>query len=71
MAQFSGSRQIVVQQRREAFVPSLAAADVLEYRWLKRGEAFENFVRGQMAATAQAQLDKSTFESLSRRTSKC
>ena len=49
---------------RKHSLPSLAAAGVLEYRWLNRCNVFENFVREQMAATAQGQLDKSTYESL-------
>ena len=44
--------------------PSLAAAGVLEYRWLERWKVFENFVRDQMAATAQGQQDTSACECL-------
>ena len=33
-------------------------------KWLQRWKVFENFVRDQMAATAQGQLNKSTYESL-------
>ena len=49
---------------RKPSLPSLAAAGVLEYRCFKRWKVFENFVRDQMGATAQGQLDKSTYESL-------
>ena len=45
---------------RKHSLPSLAAA--AELKW----KVFENFVRDQMAATAQGQLDKSTYESLAR-----
>ena len=43
---------------RKHSLPSLAAAGELKWK------VFENFVRDQMAATAQGQLDKSTYESL-------
>ena len=43
-------------------LPSLVAAGVLEYRWLKRWKVFENFVREQVAATAKGQLGKSAYE---------
>ena len=41
---------------RKHSLPSLAAAGELKWK------VFENFVRDQMAATAQGQLDKSTYE---------
>ena len=51
-------------ETRKHSLLSLAAAGVLEYRWFKRWKVFENFVRDQMATTAQGQLDKSSYESL-------
>ena len=69
MAQFQRSTPnrcaaAAIWTRGSIALPSLAAAGVLEYRWLKRWKVFENFVREQMAATAQGQLDRSTYESL-------